>query len=162
PVAGHGLGDVQAGVRCPCVTAVERAANAMRRLLLVDPGTGDVGEHTNDQPLAHRNEVELGPALLVLRDQRASLANLLHDESRDVRWRTRQALEAIANLRLRLLRKGNNEAAGGQERSGTYQEDILLAGLRAAVPALASSLTDPDPRARLSAVEILETLGPEA
>jgi HEAT repeat protein len=47
-------------------------------------------------------------------------------------------------------------------RRDVLRPDPLLAGLREAVPALIQSLSDPDVRARLAAVDALEMLGPDA
>jgi len=67
---------------------------------------------------------------------------------------TRRTLEILAQVRQRWLER----VAG----SVTGSDDPLLVGLQNTLPGLAAGLTDPEPSARQSSLNVLETLGPAA
>jgi HEAT repeat protein len=130
---------------------------------------------------------EIRPLLIALKDQLPALVQDVNDPSPEVRILARSTLEALGNIRDRLLRKqekvqrvvpeGDKPPGKNPEGRRVRRQQILLAVADAppvklpddvlqdgfqrsrAVAALAAGLMDRDRRARLAAVHALEMLG---
>jgi HEAT repeat protein len=154
--AGRGLRDRYPEVRRPCAAAIAQAAAALGQSIAGPAVSGPGTARESPETYASDEQAEVLPLVLALKDQGPALAAALGDPDAGVRTLARQALEEIANLRWRLFR----QAPG----SGLQEEprDPLLEGLSAALLPLTAGLSDPDHRVRLTALDILETLGPAA
>jgi HEAT repeat protein len=154
--ANRGLHDPDAEVRRLCAEAIGRAAATLEDMI------PDVKE-SSDVPAAALADVakELG-------QQGESLGSLLRDSHPQVRFNAAQALMEIARAESRFARRGTGAPSQPQLKEkgagvlGTGPQDALRNGLRAALPALGKSLSDPDVRVRLAAVTALDLMGQDA
>jgi len=105
----------------------------------------------------------LGPVVLALEAQGPALGLAMTDPDAEVRLSARRALEELAQARHRLLVRANSlaQVAPGNRPvrllDGEKSESAALP-----LPALIAALGDPDLHARLSALDVLESLGPAA
>lgn len=149
PLAGRALHDPVPQVRRRGMEVVGWAASAACALTL-DQREMDTLRPAGGGLPADDARAELLPLLVALHDQAPAIAAALGDSDGQVRALTRRSLELIADLRCRWLKGGSTDA------------DPLQSVLKAAAPALAESVTDPDWRARRSAVNVLDSLGADA
>lgn len=158
-IAGEGLHDEHNQVRLGCAMALGRAAHAWSRLIAIRMNL----DETSNSPSGEKTRDEVRRLLHLFKEEGPALAATLEDPDPQVRFRSRQALEEIAHLRLRLLQRetGVTESSGNPSKFAG-SEDPLLEGLRTTVPALARALADVDARARRHLVDILEIIGPAA
>jgi HEAT repeat protein len=139
-----------------------------------------------DRQQLARARTELRPLIEALADQAPALGKAVNDSNLQVRLLARNALEEMGNARNRLRRAAASIAGEAppmspmgdlfpqappaikrqeQEpppRSGDLEEDLLLKSLEKVVHDLAKGLQDPDPQARLAALDVLETMGKSA
>src|SRR5262249_13106611 len=98
-----------------------------------------------------------------LNEQTPQVARTLGDTDISVCLAAHEALEAIADARLRLLNKVAAIARlTGDKPGATPPDDPLRDGLRAALRPLAAALLHKDVRVRLAALYVLESLEAEA
>jgi HEAT repeat protein len=174
PLAGRGLGDVDADVRSRCAAALGQAAAALRKQV---PGQLPTDAASAQDEYQHRLEeerAELLPLITALKNQGTALTHALADPDTKVRLLARRALEDLTDPQLRLLERANNIVANSSPASPTRlkptqfvltssgMRDPLMEGLQETVVALATGLKDGDVRARRAALDVLETLGPAA
>jgi HEAT repeat protein len=155
PLVGRALNDWHPGVRRRAVGAVQSAAASLSRMIS-DPLAAEQLEGTEGEVLRLGIEEEragLRPLVVALAARGPALAFMLREGGTEVRLQAQKALEEMAYARERWLLQ--------QAALGT-SDDPFAEGLRAAVPRLASSLADPDPRIRRSAIDVLDLLGPLA
>lgn len=171
PVCATGLSDGNGLVRLRCTEALHRCAEVLATLIPPPVTPGDA-EHAIalTQQVAEETGLVM-PLVMALRQQTAAVARVTGDAEPQVRLRARQALQDIAEVRLRLLNRtssvlglrGGSSVAEAQASLVVFvREDPLRHGLVEALPALTAGLSDPDVRARRAAVDVLETLGPAA
>jgi HEAT repeat protein len=187
PAAGEGLRDPDAEVRRRSAEAIQQVAAALLNQL---PSPREAEEaldlETDRREAADLARRSLPPLIRALRDQTPALGRALADPDLEVRLLARRTLEDLGNARQRLLRlppaaeAGSREEPGGPGPGGNgasngdgaeqpaappgsaATEQLLLEGLRTALPALIRGLADPDAEARLGAIDALEVLGPSA
>jgi HEAT repeat protein len=165
-VAGRNLRDIQPEVRRRCVEAIGQAADALRNL--VSAPLDDASDWMGYQRKVDEERAELLPLILALKDQGPVLTRALGDPDAEVRWLARRALEDITNPQVRLLQRLSSAREGDRASNGTFilsstgPKDPLVEGLHGTVRALAAGMSDPDPRARRAAIDVLETLGSSA
>jgi HEAT repeat protein len=171
PVAAAGLGDTSASVRCRCAEALARAAGVLGAVVAAPVAADEVEDWETYQRAVAEEREALRPLVVALREQCGTLARGAGDGDARVRVLARHALEDVAGARVRLLRRassavaapeGHGDGAAGAGSAAFLLEDPLLAGLRVALPALASGLEDPDVEVRRATVDVLEGLGRHA
>jgi HEAT repeat protein len=154
PVAGAGVNDTDAVVRRLCIEAIQRAAQALGRVMppLAERGQG---LDRDKEMLA-----EFSPVLHTLGKQVPGLARALKDSELPVALSANQALEAVAEARLRFLLVAEDAYRRGLVPAAPL--DILAPELRQAVEPLTKELSHKDVQIRLASLYVLETLGAEA
>jgi len=171
PAAGGGLANADAAARRLCAEALCRCAEVLGALTAAPVAADEVEDWAEYQREVDDERAALQPLSAALRAQGAALACAAADADPRVRLATRQALENLAEARVRLLRRASSSVAApqtggdpeGGARSARYLlEDPLLAGLRQALPALTAGVSDADAEARLAAIDVLEALGRQA
>jgi HEAT repeat protein len=180
PVVGGGLADPDPEVRRLSIEAIQRTAGALVRLVGDPPGGNNPRELENYWLEVEKQYAELAPLANDLKDQTAGLTNALSDPVPAVRLQADRALEDIGRARLRLEARASAGPVGphvveGQTTSAVKEGSAetppkegapsprpLLERLQAALPALATAVSDPDLAARRAAIDALETLGSEA
>jgi HEAT repeat protein len=163
PVAGLGLSDVHPGVRRRCVEAMRAAGGAVTALVHDIALPDDPDEWKAFRLEVERERGALGPLVLALEAQGPALGLALTDPDSEVRVAARHALQELAQARHCLLLRANTLAAvaPGNRRVGMLEgERAASAGLP--LPALIAELGDPDVATRLSALDVLESVGPAA
>jgi HEAT repeat protein len=171
-VAAKGAADKDDEVSGPCVGAIRQAAGATNTVASYlqgqvgmlratrppspraprPPGAGE------GEALANALQI-LVPVAGALGEGVPSLLPLLKSEIAARRVRGCQALEAVAELRARMLVVAGDGAALALALG---KADPLLAGLQGALPDLTRCAEDKDVEVRLAALYALEELGPEA
>jgi HEAT repeat protein len=184
PAVGSGIRDADPQVRRRCLEIVQQAALAVPVKLplsadeLRDPLKVD-GRRKEVQPFLD----DWRPIFARLREQKDVLAATLEDPDPRVRATALQAIQEIAFLRLRIGRWINSipapEPMGKgawravrepirlaaaqvvlpqpkEQKPGSFQEKNLTEALLPSVKILARGVNDPNPRARLNAIEILD------
>jgi HEAT repeat protein len=155
PVAARGVKDADEEVRRHCLGAIRGAAESF--------GTAAAYAGGPDPDLVRPNREQryqqILPVAAALADAVPSLVPLLTDKDAATCVRACQALEATAAARTRLL---GLAARFPPLAKGGAEKDALLAGLRKALPALATLAGNKDVEVRLAALYVLEELGPEA
>jgi HEAT repeat protein len=150
-VAGRGLADDDPQVRRACAAAVRQAAGLLGRIALDPPASVQEGRLA----WLAQQQREMLPLVTALGEQGTALARAFRDVNAEVRWLAGQTLEEMAQMRRRWLDVGE-----GTDPDGVAQ--MLMQGLRPALPDLADALNDPDLRTRLATLDVLESLGAEA
>jgi HEAT repeat protein len=127
---------------------------------------------------------EILPVARRLKAEASALAAVAADASPGIRITARRALEDMADARLRLLRRALSVPTVPKEKEGALRiqpafparpgvlvarradepaaistDDPLLQALEIAMPELIAGLRDPNPRARLVAIDVFEVLG---
>jgi hypothetical protein len=171
PVAAGGLEVAAADVRRGCAASLEHAARGMAAMVQSPSAPDEVEDWEAYQRGVDGERAALWPLAQALQQRSAALAKALGDSDVRVRVVTRHTLEAVADARLRLLRRASSALAVPDDqqdreavaRSLTFlRDDPLMAGLRPALTALASGLTDADVGTRRATIDVLETLGRQA
>jgi HEAT repeat protein len=154
--ASRGLRDPDPIVRRLCAEVVERAGATLEDII------PDVKESVEVPAEALSSLAE------TLGRQGEPLASRLKDRDVETRLTAAQALMEMARALYRFSRRGTEAPSLTQPKEktqtglGSTPEDSLRKGLRAALPALSESLSDPDVRVRLAAVSVLDLMGPQA
>jgi HEAT repeat protein len=151
PIAARGMKDADEEVRRWCLDAVRGAA--------VSVGTAIGSRLEIEKPTREERWQPLLPVGAALVDAVPSVVPLVTDKNAAICVRACQALEAIAAARRQLL---DLAARFPPPAKGGTEKDALLAGLRKALPALATQAGNKDVEVRLAALYVLEELGPEA
>jgi len=158
PVAGRALTDASPLVRRRAAEAMGWAATAASAQVTESRPTDDMFDPAGHRQQLAEERARLEPFLVALKDQGPSLAQALGDNDPQVRALVRRTLEVLADARLQWLKRYRSEAAS--------DAPALLCPLDAvfatALPALSEGLGLPDRSARLTTVNIMETLGPVA
>lgn len=152
PAAAKGLYDPDGRVRQVSAEVVREAAAALAALVPDPRRPYDAEDRKAYAQEVEREQVELLPLAAALQGRGPALGNVLGDPEPEVRLAARRALAELAQARERLQRR---QASAGAAPA---------AADRAALPltALTAALEDPDVQARLSALDVLETLGAAA
>jgi hypothetical protein len=185
PVAALGLEDPDPEVRRLCLEAVHQAALNLREMVLAPAAPVDLFETPDErrQEGGHRGAAGSGTRGLIdaLSAAAPAVARMTRNQAADVRVLALQTLEEMGYARQRMnvhqqpvappmappRRPMKTEAPAPTPvvpvaLADEGRRDPLLRGLERVLPALADAVSDPDVRARLAAVDVLETLGPEA
>jgi HEAT repeat protein len=156
PAASKGLADEDAEVRRLSAEAIREAARVLSGLI-PEPRQRDVrlGEPANDGGFT---PAEAKPLALALKEQAPNLGRRLDDADLGALLAANEALEAIADARLR------SRILRASEKSSKEKpiDELLAEGLRSALPGLAKELSHKEVRVRLAALYVLETLETEA
>jgi HEAT repeat protein len=145
--AGRGLSDRSPGVRRKAVAVFATAATTLTNLVCDPPGAEEFGQVSGSPGRP-------GPLLATLARQAPGLVTVLREGDVESRLEALKLLEELAYARSCCRR----QAAGSEPGHA----DLLLAGLRPALPDLAGATADPDVRVRRSALDVLGLLGPAA
>jgi HEAT repeat protein len=184
PVASRAFKDPSLEVRRLGVEALEQATETLHNLVRNPRFYRPAMEETTNQEQLESEWTALLPLMEALKARGPLLCQALLDPDRKIRLLAGQALEGLAASRHQLSQRaasaGITLAALGQHRSHKpavgeevqtvaypppapeTETDPLLDGLRTTFPALMVEVYDPDVRARRRAIDVLETLGPEA
>jgi HEAT repeat protein len=174
PAAGLGIDDPDAEVRRTCLEAITAAGVALADLI-VDPRSRQdfppegrkLSEDERKDVDAYRAQIteertERLPLAQALADQAPAVGAAVRDPNWVVRIMAAHALEEMGNAQQRLLRRATSVPRYGEEKlPDALMQDPFRKGLSQTVPALASRLTDPNPRVRLAAVDALELMSAE-
>jgi HEAT repeat protein len=163
PVAGRALKDKDARVRRLGIGAIAQAAALVARLTLDPAGRVDNGA------------LDFLPLAVALKDEGPALKRALDDPDDLVRTAAGKALEDMAAAHQRLVQRSATARPGSRGDTGPIRtvsstgadsdpvaDDLLLEGIRPALPALVAAVYSPDARARRRAIDVLEALGPAA
>jgi HEAT repeat protein len=165
-VAALGMRDVQPEIRRRSIEAVGRAADALRSLVGAPRAIDEMDDWGGFQRRVEEERSELLPLILALKEHSPALTRALGDPDAEVRLLARRALEDMTNPQVRLLQRASvaseNSPAAPFILSSSKSKDPLAEGLRGTVQALATGMSDPEPRARRAAIDVLESLGSAA
>jgi HEAT repeat protein len=173
-LAACGLHAEQPEVRRRCAAVIGYSAMMLHNWLRPARSSEAKGSPWDTQRKVEEETAELRPLILVAEDQRSALSDALKDADADVRSLATRALEDLAILDTMIQEPG----ASGQVRTTVLvppTDAVPSSGLRMAsssprepaavqltVLALAAQLKDANVEVRRTALETLETLGPEA
>lgn len=165
PAAAQGLTDAVPAVRRAAADGLRQVAASVARQIPDPRSLDDTGSGMAADERRNVEELRLAfqPLLRVLRDQSPALARALADSDPLVRLRAARTLEEMSLIRRRYRRYVDSlTGETGEKPPSGDQDDLLLQGLKQAVPALAGVLSDTVVQNRLAALDALEWLGPEA
>src|SRR5262249_21234146 len=103
-----------------------------------------------------RTREELQPLMVALKDKAAALKDALADRDPEVRVSVLRALEEVGAARQQF----QYSSPKGAVIPGSG--DVLLDTLKASLPSVIREVKDPRETVRLRALDVLETLGPDA
>jgi HEAT repeat protein len=158
PVAGRTLRDPSPAVRRQGSETVHQVATAVGQLVGDPPELGE--ELVEPRRVLKEEQAFLAPLLTVLNEQLPGLAGILGDADLSVCLAANEALEAVADVRQRLL--GRAAAIARQIGEKPAPDDPLRDGLRTALRPLAEELSHRNVRVRLAALYVVESLEAEA
>jgi HEAT repeat protein len=152
PAASTGLADEDADVRRLSAGAIREAAGVLGGLV---PEPRQFVERATDKGVT---PAEAKPLASALKEQAPNLGRRLDDADLGALLAANEALEAIAEARLR------SRILRASEKSFKEKpiDELLAEGLRSALPGLAKELSHKEVRVRLAALYVLETLETEA
>lgn len=148
PLTGHACADAHVLVRRLAVGTIREGVRLVNHLLACQTATPAPCPQTAQTPLT--------PLLLALHAQRLPLVGALRDDDTEVRLLARLALEELAELQRRF------PPGRPVIQQARFETPADMESWRASLPELMAALGDADVRARLKAIDILETLGPAA
>jgi HEAT repeat protein len=166
PVAARGLVDEGVDVRRACLETLREAGAAVNALVH--------DARLPDQPLdqlTYQREAEaeraaLEPVVLTLQAHALAVGRLLTDEDSDIRRTALKAFEEFAHARRRLEDRAESSLSSGRGQPLTPPTTTLLnkhpPGQGMPLDALTPLVRNADVQVRLTALEILEALGPDA
>ncbi len=167
PTAAPGLGDGQVVVRRRCVEVVARSAALLAELVPPVTPIQDADGWPAYQRTIHEEGTAVAPLVALLKAHASWLARAAGDVDPEVRLLARKALAETAEARWRLIRRSssvlaapeNRTVAECQEQALTFlRDDLLMQGLREAIPALTTGVDDPDVRVRRATLDVLEAM----
>jgi HEAT repeat protein len=169
PAGGRGLSDDDAEVRRHCHTLLDQAAEVLVEelgdvsSLPVPAGRGDVPPvPLNEQRKEYQNRLKRTlPLQRTLAAQIPALLKNTKAEELATVLSAYQTLEAVAQSRLGLNQRVERIYGDEKPAAGTF-EDLLIPGLRRAVPDLAAGLSHKEVRVQLASLYVLESLKAEA
>jgi HEAT repeat protein len=164
-LAAQGMRDVQPEIRRRSIEAVGQAADALRGLVGSPRAVDEMENWNGYQRRVDLERSELLPLIQALREHGPALTRALGDPDGEVRLLARRALEDMTSPQVRLLQRAT--VASDNSPSPPFilsssKKDPLAENLRGTVKALADGMSDPDPRARRAAIDVLESLGTSA
>jgi HEAT repeat protein len=170
PLAARALGDADATVRHKSAEALHLASETLQKLAVVQRSPDAMEDLGVAQRQLEEDRFEVLGLVMALKDQAAALTHALADSDADVRLLARRTLEDIANPQIQLLQQVGEEARHNPVGNGKIPvrltslatQKTLQDGLKDMALALADAISDPDPRARRAALDVLETLGAAA
>jgi HEAT repeat protein len=171
PVAAAALGDPDVRVRRLAAATLEETTKGLEKLVPETRSEEQLGTQEDTRRQVEEERATLLPLMSALKDHAPALARAMGDADVHIRRSLNRAAEDMGVARVRLLRRAANiaEADGSTEPAPRDKvpavklpEDPLLDALRVTRPALTAGVSDPDLRAKLSAIDALETIGQEA
>lgn len=164
PVAAKSLVDAQPEVRRRAALTVEQAAGVLSRGITVT--RVPVGGDRYDLEAARRSSLVewegMRPLVCAARDVLPAVAGSLRDADADTRLAIQRTLEELAAARGKWRQLGEVVRTLTRGESGNEDADPLGDGLRKSIVPLGLALGDKDVRVRRAALDVLETLGPDA
>ncbi len=184
PVAATGLDDEDAEVRRLCLEAVHEAALNLREMVLTPAALPALALTPEERRQEVSRDETSGPSVRGLIDALSAaspkVARLTRDQAADVRVLALQTLEEMGYARQRMnLRQApatppvvppakkpmKAEAPAAPLMQVALADegprDPLLRGLERVLPEVTAAVSDPDVRVRLTAIDVIEMLGPD-
>jgi HEAT repeat protein len=182
-VAGKGLFDPDPGVRRLCAETFQIAAGALNNAIPQRSSSEGLTRGGLDAETIQAARTELRPLMETFKEQAANVARAVTGNDRQVRLLLARTIEELGQARSLYERAlgdlpARPPASGGIDQEGRAngkpvtttnqkpvpedRDDAVSEALRRTISALAKATSDPSPQVRLSAIEALETIGPEA
>ncbi|HEV3081816.1 MAG TPA: HEAT repeat domain-containing protein [Gemmataceae bacterium] len=182
-VAGKGLFDPDPGVRRLCAETFRVGATALTNAIPQRSSSEGLSRGGLEVEAIQAARTELQPLMEAFKEQAANAARALTSNDRHVRLLMARTVEELAQARSLYERalsdlpprpaagpgdNGEGKADGKPLPTATQKpvpedrDGAVSEALRRTISALAKATADPSPQVRLSAIEALETIGPEA